>query len=162
MGLLPKTESGSPSLNLTFSRLNIDNERPSSKRLKYQFTWGPNVWGSSNSHFLIWCLLCNDVCCVPSLPCTYCTPLLPPYKSDWVLKSASLNLDIHFCNHTNLSIKSSLNLNLHFCKHTHLSIKEGSLFIMPGSPKPWCPHRTFDTVESGQWDWVRWSWFHNV
>jgi len=38
---------------------------------------------------------------------------------------------------SNLSLKSaSLNLDIHFCKHTHQSIEQGSLFVALGSSKP--------------------------
>jgi hypothetical protein len=38
---------------------------------------------------------------------------------------------------SNLTLKSaSLNLDIHFCKHTHQSIKEGCFFVTLGSSKP--------------------------
>jgi hypothetical protein len=161
MGLLPKTESGSPNLNLTFCKLNIDNERPASKRVKVLVHLRTQCLSFEQLTFPYW-MLVVQWCLLWSQSALHILHSSAYYRSDWALKSASLNLDIHFCNHTHLSIKSSLNLNLHFCKHTRLSIKEGSLFVTLGSPKPWCPHRTFDIVESGQWDRVHWSWFHNV
>ncbi len=83
--------------NLTFFKLNINKERPRSKRLKYHcgFTWGANVWSSSDPHFLIRCLLCHDVVVL-----VYLAQNLHPsphHKSDLTLKNASLNLEIYFC-----------------------------------------------------------------
>jgi len=38
---------------------------------------------------------------------------------------------------SNLTLKSaSLNLDIYFCNHTHQSIEEGSLFVTHGSSKP--------------------------
>jgi hypothetical protein len=38
---------------------------------------------------------------------------------------------------SNLALKSaSLNLDIHFCKHTHQFIKEGSLFVTQAFSKP--------------------------
>jgi len=61
-----------------------------------------------------------DACCAMILWSEFALHILHPsthHESNLTLKSASLNLDIHFC------------------EHTHQSIKEGSLFVTLGSSK---------------------------
>jgi hypothetical protein len=60
-----------------------------------------------------------------------CCAMMLWSKSDVHILHPSTHLE------SDLTLKSaSLNLYIHFCKHTHQSIKESNLFVTLGSSKP--------------------------